>query len=102
MVRYWAATQFGARPLTTFWVNITGSFLIGLAAACLPVNDLGLRLLLATGVLGGYTTFSAWQLEALASARGGEWVTTGAILMGSLVSGFIAVWLGFQLGARLR
>jgi len=102
MVRYWAATQFGARAWTTFWVNITGSLLIGLVASATNVTDLRLRLLLATGFLGGYTTFSAWQLEALVSAKASDWLATAAILLGSVVSGFAAVALGFFIGSRLR
>src|SRR4051812_4475243 len=87
MVRYWAATQFGARALTTFGVNITGSFFIGLVAALTDPADVRLRLLLATGFFGGYTTFSAWQLEALYSAKMGSWAECGAVLFGSLLVG---------------
>src|SRR4051794_26899609 len=102
VVRYWAATQFGARASTTFWVNITGSFLIGLVASLTDAADVRLRLLLATGFLGGYTTFSAWQLEALYSAKTGNGAESGAILFGSLAAGFVAVYAGSFLGTRLR
>src|SRR5688572_6128252 len=67
VLRYHAAVLFGARPLTTFAVNVTGSFFIGLLAAV--IDDPRTRLLLGTGVLGGFTTFSAWQFEALLAGR---------------------------------
>ncbi|MDZ4798316.1 MAG: CrcB family protein [Bryobacteraceae bacterium] len=98
VARYLAAVWFGAGPLTTFVVNVTGSFLIGLLVALTPASDIRVRLLLATGVLGGYTTFSAWQMEAL-TAR--DWPVTAAILFGSLAAGFIAVAAGYWLGTRI-
>lgn len=100
VARYLAAVWWGAGPLTTFVVNITGSFLIGLLVASTPSTDVRLRLLLATGFLGGYTTFSAWQLEALFSAQAREWTSTLAILFGSLAAGFAAVAAGYWLGNR--
>jgi fluoride exporter len=100
-LRYHAAVSLGARPLTTFGVNIVGSFLIGLLAAM--TNNVQLRLFLGVGILGGFTTFSAWQLEALASVRGrGFPIEFVAILLGSLTVGFLACWSGYALGARLR
>lgn len=100
MLRYWAAVQFGARAWTTFGVNMSGAFLIGLLAAA-GVDQRG-RLLLASGFLGGYTTFSTWQLEALLSARVGEWGPMGANLLGSVAAGFVAVTAGYWCGMRLR
>jgi CrcB protein len=102
MLRYWAAVQFGARAWTTFGVNVTGAFLIGLLAASALGADHRWRLLLASGFLGGYTTFSTWQLEALLSARVGQWADVGANLLGSLIAGFIAVAIGYWCGMRLR
>lgn len=101
-LRYWAALSFGANALTTFWVNIIGSFLIGLLLSSAGGSDPRLRLLLATGFLGGFTTFSAWQFEALTSARANQWTTTAAILFGSLSAGFAAVMAGATLGSRIR
>src|SRR5688500_17369645 len=102
MLRYWAAVQFGACAWTTFGVNVTGAFLIGLLAASALGADQRWRLLLASGFLGGYTTFSTWQLEALLSARVGEWSDVGANLLGSLIVAFMAVAIGYWCGMRLR
>ncbi len=101
VARYLAAVKFGAGPLTTFWVNITGAFLIGLLIGATPSSEIRLRLLLATGFLGGYTNFSAWQLEALFAAQSRDYTAAGAILFGRLAAGLIAVALGHWLGAQL-
>ena len=61
-------------PLGTVIINITGSFLIGLLMTLLTERwspHPNLRLLLVTGFLGGYTTFSSFEWETLALVRGG-------------------------------
>jgi CrcB protein len=68
-------------PIGTFFVNIVGSFLIGLLATWFALRtetDGLLRLFLATGMLGGFTTFSAFSLDsALLWERG---ATSAAVL----------------------
>jgi CrcB protein len=101
MMRYGAAVLFGASPLTTFLVNVTGSFCIGALAA--STGSTTIRLLLGTGVLGGFTTFSAWQLEAVLSVRLRGFTQAPLwILFGSLGAGFASCWLGHLVGDRLR
>jgi CrcB protein len=100
LLRYAAAMQFGARASTTFAVNITGSFLIGVLAA--SVVDPRWRLLAGAGFLGGYTTFSTWQLEALLSVHAEDWRGAALNLFGSVAAGFAAVVLGYAAGFRLR
>lgn len=102
VLRYWASVQFGARPLTTFAVNITGALLIGALLAVTSTVDARWRLLLGTGFLGGFTTFSAWQAEALVAARATEYGHALAILFGSLLAGFAAVLAGYVFTSRLR
>ena len=102
MLRYWAAMQFGARALTTFSVNILGSFLIGLLTAAPLGSDPKFRLLLGSGFLGGFTTFSTWQLEAVLSSHIADWRGVAANLLGSVVAGFLAAALGYIVGTRLR
>lgn len=101
MLRYWAAMQFGARASTTFFVNVLGSFLIGVLAS-LPLGvDPKLRLLLGSGFLGGFTTFSTWQLEAVLSSHVEDWRGVALNLLGSVVAGFVAASLGYVAGSRL-
>jgi fluoride exporter len=102
VARYLASMQFGASPLTTFVVNISGAFLIGLLVGSPAGGDLRSRLLIGTGFLGGYTTFSTLELEALMAWRETGWWSAAANLAGSMVAGFAAVVAGFVLGGRLR
>ncbi len=99
--RYWAAVGIdrwvGTRfPWATFAINVSGSFAIGLAATLLARRDLHspARLLLITGFLGGYTTFSTFAFEARALWGRGQ---AGASLLyatGSVAAGVLAVVLG--------
>ena len=89
----------GRFPLGTFIVNITGSFLIGLAMTILMQRSQPLlRLLLVTGLLGGYTTFSAFEWEAYATSP-----TLAAIyLISSVMFGYAACWGGAWLGRMIQ
>jgi CrcB protein len=102
VARFAASVQFGATPLTTFAVNVSGSFLIGLLINSAIGTDLRWRLLLGTGFLGGYTTFSTLALEALLSSQSGRWNITVLSLLGSSIAGLAAAYAGFVFGGRLR
>lgn len=77
-------------PWGTFAVNVLGSFLMGLLAGWLAVKAPGdathtLRLFLATGVLGGFTTFSAFSLDAVVLWQRGETGLGIAYMGGSVI-----------------
>ncbi|KUK47235.1 MAG: protein crcB, partial [Actinobacteria bacterium 66_15] len=78
----------GAFPWSTLGVNVAGSFLLGLLTAVLPEGVAGerLRLLVGVGALGGFTTFSTFSVEALALARGDQWLPAAGYVVGSVVS----------------
>jgi len=102
VITMWAAEQWGtAFPYGTFIVNISGAFVIGVFLALVggrfEVDPLW-RLFFATGVLGGYTTFSSYAWEALALAEVGAWLRAAAYVLGSNVLGLVGVWVGAQLG----
>jgi len=82
---------------STFFINVTGSFLIGLLMTLL-VERLKVphfwQLLLVTGFLGGYTTFSSFEYDGYLAMRSGQPITSLAYLAGSVIAGFGAVWLG--------
>jgi fluoride exporter len=76
-------------PLGTLLVNCLGGLLIGIASVWyLRWPDEGLRLLLVTGFLGGFTTFSAFSAESLGLLHRGAWVMallhSAAHLLGAL------------------
>jgi fluoride exporter len=98
-----ARTARGARgarfPLGILAVNLSGAFLLGVVAGAALHGD---RLsLIATGLLGSYTTFSTWMLDTHRLARDGRRGAAALNLGASLVLGLLAVWLGRALGEAL-
>ena len=87
-------------PLATFLVNVSGSFLLGLFAALtterLPL-DPAWRLLVATGFLGAYTTFSTFEYETHRLAETGAAAWAAANVVASVGAGFLAIRLGVAL-----
>ncbi len=87
----------------TFIINVTGSFLIGLLMT-LIVERFRLshywQLTAVVGFLGGYTTFSSFEYDALLSTRGGHFGMALLYLVSSVVTGFGAVWLGAAAAGR--
>jgi fluoride exporter len=93
----------GRFPIGTVFINVTGSFLIGFIMTLLTERldpHPNWRFLLVVGFLGGYTTFSSFEWETLGLVRdGGRWL--GLInAAGSVVLGYIAVWLGAAVAAK--
>jgi len=86
-------------PLGTLAINVLGCALIGVFAAFaehLPALNGPARLLLVTGVLGGFTTFSAFGLETLLMLRRGDALLASAYVAASVLLGLAAVWLGMK------
>jgi len=90
-------------PVGTFVINVTGSFLIGLLMTLLTERlqpHPNWRLLLVVGFLGGYTTFSSFEWETLSLVKdGGRWLGLFNII-GSVLFGYAAVWLGSIMAAK--
>lgn len=87
----------------TFVINVTGSFFIGLVMTLVaeryrlaPIW----QLLLVTGFLGGYTTFSSFEYDGYLAARAGGPGSALLYLAGSVVLGYGAVWLGVLAGGK--
>ncbi|GIV26612.1 MAG: putative fluoride ion transporter CrcB [Bacteroidia bacterium] len=90
-------------PLSTFLVNIIGSFLIGLLYGWLeqfPQYTL-YRLFLVTGFCGGFTTFSALSIENLSLLQKGYYMFFLTYTLGSIVLGIIAAYLGIMFNKHL-
>jgi len=86
-------------PWWTILVNVTGSFAIGWVAASVPAENAELRLFVMTGVLGGYTTFSAFSMQTLDLVQRGEWGAAAINVVASVALCLAAVALGFRAGA---
>lgn len=87
-------------PYSTFAINVLGCLTVGILAGFVERYELfgpEARLFLFTGLLGGFTTFSAFGLDAMFLLRRGElWVA--ALYVGASVSiGIAAVWIGLKL-----
>ena len=83
-------------PLSTLSVNIVGSFIIGIIYALAEKSKISpeVRILIATGFCGGFTTFSSFAFENVKLMQDGEFFNTALYILLSLVIGFIAVYLG--------
>lgn len=103
-----AAKLFGTGfPMGTFIVNVVGSFLMGLLASYFAYRT-GVpqhtRLFLTTGILGGFTTFSAFSLDAALLVERQAYSLATAYMLGSVVLSLIALFAGlsiFRTGALL-
>jgi CrcB protein len=112
VARFWCGGVFASRftstfPWATLFVNVSGSLLIGLIAALTqPQGRWGesplLRDLLMVGVLGGYTTFSAFSLQTLMLIREGRPAAALMNVGASMMLCLAAVWVGYLLASSLR
>lgn len=98
------AERVGAEfPFGTLLINVTGAFVIGLLFALTARKLLSpaWQTVLATGFLGGYTTFSTMSWEGVQLARGGSSRLSLLYFGGNLLSGLLAAALGLALGRWL-
>ena len=89
-----------AFPVGTTLINVTGSFLLGLVTGLATAHALPAewRLILGTGFLGGYTTFSTASLETVRLAQEGRWRASALNAFGTLAGSLLAAALGLWLG----
>jgi CrcB protein len=101
-ITLWFASRFGtAFPYGTFFINITGclamGFFITLTFERVPTIPSEVRLMVATGFLGAYTTFSTYGLETNVLWRDRSYSIATFYWAGSAILGVIAVQLGIML-----
>jgi CrcB protein len=98
----WFASRLGAAfPYGTFFINVTGSFIIGFFLAFAQERvwlSPYWRLFFAVGVLGGYTTFSSYEYESIRLLQDGEQLLGLVYMFGSTVTGGAAAIIGIALG----
>jgi CrcB protein len=90
-------------PAGTLAVNLLGCLIAGLLAGMAVKQDVfspEARVFLFTGLLGGFTTFSAFGLETLLLLKRGETAVAVANVVVSIVVGLLVAWLGYELSAR--
>jgi CrcB protein len=95
------ATASGKFPLGTFLVNILGSFAIGIAYALsrggAPSLNSQAALFWMTGVLGGFTTFSAFSLQTINLIQQQDWLNASLNIIASVLCCLAATALGIYL-----
>lgn len=87
-------------PAGTFAVNVIGCLAAGVLAGLAEKHDFfsgDVRVLLFTGLLGGFTTFSAFGLETMHLLKRGELGVAAANVVLSVAAGLLALWLGMGL-----
>ena len=98
----WLNERWQGFPLGTLFVNCVGGLLVGVALAWFErTPDEMLRLLLVTGVLGGFTTFSAFSVESLVLLQRGEWLLAGIHTLAHVIGALAFAALGFRLADLL-
>jgi CrcB protein len=99
LITQFVIARFGMSSVqfATMFINVSGSFLIGIviemSQARTDWSPL-VRYFLATGILGGYTTFSTFSFEALALAGSSGWGAATLYAVGSVVLGILAAVAG--------
>jgi CrcB protein len=85
-------------PLATLLINIVGSLamglLVGWLARVLPPAQNEIRLFVAVGILGGFTTFSAFSLDVITLIERGDLGQAAVYILGSVVISVVALFLG--------
>ncbi len=105
LARYGVATLVSSRAgsrslLGTFTINMTACFLIGFVLMFLaqrPGSSPMWRFLIPIGFIGAYSTFSTFEWEIFTTLENAAWLEASMYVLGSLVLGLLAVWLGATL-----
>lgn len=92
-----AALGLAGFPWATLFVNLSGGLAMGALAGLLGPDGETLRLLLGVGVLGGFTTFSAFSLDTMRLLETGQVTLAFAYVAASVVLSICACWAGLML-----
>jgi CrcB protein len=91
----------GAFPWTTFAINVVGCLLIGILISIVGTHPVW-RPMLGTGVLGGFTTFSAYAVEAERLLQIGERGVALLYIGGTVITALLATYAGHRIGDAVR
>lgn len=100
-VSWWAAGALpGGFPWGTLIVNLSGGLLMGLLAGAIVREGAGIpvHMLAGVGILGGFTTFSAFSLETVAMIEGGAIGPAAAYVVASVVGSTVLLFAGMLVG----
>jgi CrcB protein len=112
VLRWWLGTAIGERyagkfPLGTFVINVTGAFLMGLLSTLMSVDwrdrfGSFFTAFMLTGLLGGYTTFSSYELDTVTAYNMRERGIAFLYWVGSVVAGLFAAALIWWIIIQIR
>ena len=102
MLRYfitfsWKTNSF---PFQTLFINTIGCLVIGIVLALSEKTNLlslDTKLFLATGICGGFTTFSTFSAENFQLLKSGEYLTAGLYIFTSVAACIVATFIGFKI-----
>lgn len=97
LVSVWAARRYGTGfPFGTLIANLSGSLMLGFLAVAMVGMTFGheVALLVSTGLLGAYTTFSTFAFESFGLIRRRAYGLAAANVFGSVLVGLVAAWAG--------
>jgi len=88
-------------PTSTLIINVLGSFVLALLVARVwPVSSTAVKAALGPGLIGSFTTFSAFAVSLVSLVESGEVVVAGVYVLVTLLGGYSAAWAGLHLGRR--
>jgi fluoride exporter len=101
----WLSVHFGwQNPIGTVFVNVTGSFLLAVfivsSSQRVPMSE-NMRLLIATGFFGAYTTFSTFANESIAMIQAGNWFNGMSHILGTNALCLLGALLGIIISTRM-
>jgi fluoride exporter len=101
-LRFLVGTALPARagwPWGTVTVNLAGGFAMGLLAACVMRGQVSepARLFVGVGILGGFTTFSAFSLESFQMIERGDWGMAAGYALASVIGSIAALAAGYAM-----
>jgi fluoride exporter len=102
MLRYFFSSviKHNTFPYNTLLINIAGSLLIGIVFGLTEKSNAiseQLKLFLATGICGGFTTFSAFSVENMQLIKDGDYTTAAVYIFTSVALCIVAVFAGFKI-----
>jgi fluoride exporter len=104
LARYAVSVSVGSMsngfPTAIFLINIVGStamgVLVGVLAKTTPQFQNEIRLFVATGIFGGFTTFSSFSLDAITLIERGDFFLAATYIVGSVLLSLAGLWLGLS------
>lgn len=103
-IAVWSAERFGAAfPYGTLIVNLSGCFLIALAVQLAAASwwDADWHIAVTAGLLGGFTTYSAFNQQTIQLIQGGAAGAAAINVAVTLIGGFAAGWLGLVVARQM-